>query len=648
LKIKKGHIGLIASLAIVFIGLVQCMPKEKEPQALDRTSFAGLHDTARYVGMQTCRGCHAEIYDTYRHTGMGLSIDSASQSKSAAVLDEHSILYDSVLDLNYQPFWKGDEFFLMEFRLKGTDTIHKRIEKIDFIIGSGQHTNSHLMIENGYVHQLPFTFYTQSGILDFPPGFEDGGNTRFSRKIGLECMSCHNGLPKFVEGSENKFDAVPVGIDCERCHGPGSIHVYEKSLNIIVDTSKYTDYSIVNPAKLESELQLEVCQRCHLQGNAVLAEGKSFFDFKPGMALEQVMTVFMPVYEGAEDEFIMASHVERFKLSKCYLSDPQKFNCIDCHNPHMTVQQTDRVVFNNSCIKCHGGGEDCSEFMDIRAEKEDDCVLCHMPSSSSIDIPHVSVHDHRIAVHRDKLEEEEDKVRRFLGLRAVNGHPNDRMKAQAYLQQYEKFTAEPDFLDSASFYISNSGNDPSQLIHLWFLEERYEEIAQLARSNDLLGGLNRESLDNKDAWTCYRVGEAAFAIGDFSFALDYYQRSCDLAPYNLEFRNKLASNFLQLNMPEKAKPELEFVMQEYSGIPEVCSNLGYIYLTEGKADKALELYQLAIKLDPDYVQARINLAGYYFFLGDISGGKEELLKVLEIDPQNAQVLNALEQLKAYE
>jgi hypothetical protein len=63
----------------------------------------------------------------------------------------------------------------------------------------------------------------------------------------------------------------------------------------------------VNPAKLPVALQLDVCQRCHIQGNAVLAEGKSFFDFRPGMPLSDVMNVFMPVYKGQEDEHIMAS-----------------------------------------------------------------------------------------------------------------------------------------------------------------------------------------------------------------------------------------------------------------------------------------------------------------------------------------------------
>ena len=84
------------------------------------------------------------------------------------------------------------------------------------------------------------------------------------------------------------------------------------------------DYSIVNPSKLPIALQMDVCQRCHIQGNAVLNEGKSFSDFRPGMKLSSVMNVFMPVYKGDEDAHIMASHAERLKMSKCFIVSAAK------------------------------------------------------------------------------------------------------------------------------------------------------------------------------------------------------------------------------------------------------------------------------------------------------------------------------------
>ena len=126
-----------------------------------------------------------------------------------------------------------------EFRLDNKDTVHKRIEKITYKIGSGHHTNSHLYEINGYIHQIPYTYYTQENISDLPPGYENGGNTRFSREIALECMSCHNGHSNLVEGSNHKYHSIPQGIECESCHGPGEVHVKRKLAGELIDTSKY-------------------------------------------------------------------------------------------------------------------------------------------------------------------------------------------------------------------------------------------------------------------------------------------------------------------------------------------------------------------------------------------------------------------------
>jgi hypothetical protein len=384
--------------------------------------YASLNDTVKYVGMQMCRQCHADKFETFMHTGMGMSFDKASFKKSSARFGDREIVYDSYKDFYYHPYFSHDSLFVREYRLKGKDTIHSRTEQINYIVGSGQHTNSHIMNVNGYLHQAPVTFYTQRGKWDLPPGFENGSNSRFGRKIELECISCHNGYPEMVDGSENKYTAVPNGIDCERCHGPGEQHVKEKMAGKTMDVTKEIDYTIVNPAKLPVDLQMDVCQRCHIQGNAVLRPGKSFFDFRPGMKLSSVMNVFMPKYAGANEKHIMASHAERLKMSPCFLvtngkqqeeaagklfSSKATFTCITCHNPHISVKVTDKNIFNDKCKSCHGDAistthvtdlamTSCTEKPDIRAKVENNCYGCHMPKNKTTDIPHVITTDHFI------------------------------------------------------------------------------------------------------------------------------------------------------------------------------------------------------------------------------------------------------------
>ena len=257
----------------------QQLPKKLSNKSNDSLIYLNHSDSATYVGMNTCKLCHQEIYTTFIKTGMGKSFGIATRAKSSGDF-KNSTNFDKLADLHYKAYWDHDSLFIKEFRLDNKDTVYSRTEKVNYIIGSGQHTNSHLQVTNGYINQMPLTFYTQKKHWDLPPGFEGGLNTRFSRKIGLECMSCHNAYPEFVVGSENKFNSVPGGIDCERCHGPGSIHVAQRRTGSVVDTSKFIDYSIVNPAKLSIDAQFDLCQRCHLQGNTILKEGKTFYDFK--------------------------------------------------------------------------------------------------------------------------------------------------------------------------------------------------------------------------------------------------------------------------------------------------------------------------------------------------------------------------------
>ena len=284
--------------------------------------------------METCIKCHKEQHETYIHTGMGLSFDTVSGEKSSAEYGDHAVVYDSATDLYYIPAWNGDDLQITEFRVKEGDTVHKRTETVNYIIGSGHHTNSHLFDINGFLYQAPITFYTQRKKWDMAPGFEDGFNSRFARVIGAECMTCHNGLPELAPGAENRYTVIPKGIDCERCHGPGEAHVNQLSSGVLIDTANDIDYSIVNPRHLPIEHQIDLCQRCHLQGVAVLNDGSTFFDFKPGMRIKEHWNIFLPEYTGGTGKFIMASQSERLQQSACFIQSGE-LSCITCHNPHI-------------------------------------------------------------------------------------------------------------------------------------------------------------------------------------------------------------------------------------------------------------------------------------------------------------------------
>ncbi len=654
--------------------MIYCGTKNSDssnPSLTSSNKYLNHNDSAHYVGMSQCKLCHQDIYNSFIQTGMGKSFDSASKSKSSATFYKETVIYDKKLDFYYHPFWDKDSMKIIEFRLEGKDTVFKRIEKVNYIIGSGQHTNSHIMNTNGYLHQMPMTYYTQKGKWDFPPGFENGFNTRFSRKIGLECMSCHNSLPDFIQGSENKFTALPEGVSCERCHGPGSIHIQQRASKAKIDTSKYIDYSIVNPGKLPIDLQFDVCQRCHLQGNAVLKEGKSFFDFKPGMKLSDYMTVFLPRYKDADDKFIMASHADRLKRSKCFIKSfkpetdstslrPYKnsLTCVTCHNPHISVKVTGNKIFNNACKNCHSTKTTnglCSEKENVRLKMQDNCVSCHMPQSGATDIPHVTVHDHYIRKPLNK--EEVEKVKEFIGLYAINEKKtSDKIKAKAYLQQYDKYEYNTIFLDSAKKYLGEKNSFEVKenfelLIHLYFIKQDFNKILSLVnqagKDNLLNSVLIKKSWDNSNAWTLYRIGETYYNTNDLLNAYIFFKKADELSPYNPEFKNKLGVSLMAQNKVQEAVQIFELILKGDSKFVPAINNLGYANLVNGNALKSELLYRSALKLDPDYEPLLMNVAGLNIYKKKYTEAKKILTQILKKNPKNEQAKNILKQLNNF-
>ncbi|MCS6991491.1 MAG: tetratricopeptide repeat protein [Chitinophagales bacterium] len=598
--------------------------------------YRNLSDTAYYVGMQACRGCHEDIYQTFIRTGMGQSWGAATPSKSAARLTGHEAVYDSFKNFWYRPFWLGDRMYIEEYRLRGTDTLYRRREQVTFIVGSGQHTNSHLWWHQGYLCQAPITYYTQKGVWDLAPGFEGGRNSRWQRAINMECMTCHNMYPQARVGAENAYLSIGTGIECERCHGPGSIHVAEKLKGLRADTLKAPDYSIVNPRRLPRELQMQVCMRCHLQGITVLKPGKRFTDFKPGMYLNEVMEVFMPRYAGDPPRFIMASHVDRLKQSRCY--QQSQMTCLTCHNPHVSVTVTPKEHFNNACKSCHGVKHTCTLPLMQRQAVGDHCYSCHMPVSETLDIPHVTVHDHRIQVPQARKEKEQ--VAQFLRLECLTSqNPSPLLMAQGYLQAYEAFEQKPFLLDSAAYYLSRVKKKDQHYfetgVRLAFLRQQFDQVL------DYAARLDPHTIS---AWTAYRIGESYYQKKNYEQASAFFGRAVLHDSLDVHFLNKYGSSLMAQQRLGEAEQVFRRIVALYDRYAPGWNNLGYVWLQRNNHAQARECFRRALELDPDYEQAWLNLAALEWTLGDRQAARQHLQQVLRLNPHNAQALAAMRQI----
>jgi tetratricopeptide (TPR) repeat protein len=275
-----------------------------------------------------------------------------------------------------------------------------------------------------------------------------------------------------------------------------------------------------------------------------------------------------------------------------------------------------------------------------------------MPQSGSIDIPHVSVHDHwiRKPISKEKIA----KTKQFVGLFAINEKQTDKVtKAKAFIQQYEKFTPLKYYLDSAEFLLINcdlkSNYALDALTHLYFVQNNFDALVKL--SNDLgietilNKKLNTVSTTNINSWVSYRIGEAYYFGTDYVNAEKFYANSVKLAPYILDFQNKYGSVLLKLEKLIPAKKTFEFIIKEDSNHTQALLNLAYIHELEGNSKKSEELLLTALKFDPDYEQAWINITGIYLKNNKIENAKRSIDNILRINPRNKIALTTKLTLK---
>jgi tetratricopeptide (TPR) repeat protein len=289
----------------------------------------------------------------------------------------------------------------------------------------------------------------------------------------------------------------------------------------------------------------------------------------------------------------------------------------------------------------------CKAALEIRAKVNNNCVSCHMPKNGTIDIPHVTNTDHWIRVVETKSKNKENI---FETLACINNlQPGARSRGIAYLSYYEKFSSNPAFLDSAARYFDmrseNLVRNLEPLIRLEFLRENYRLVIEYAERSGALKLLNKKSVTNDNAWTCYRIGQSYESSGDISQAITFYNQSVNLAPFIPDFRNKLASALQDNGQNDLAKTNYEFLLKENPKYASAYVNYGYLLLV-GYNDRinAGRMYEHALALDPDNVQALLNMAGLSMLNGNKSDCRKYLNEVLKRDRSNQTAKTLLDRL----
>lgn len=572
-------------------------PEEPSPR------FRNIATPTSYAGDSACSACHRPEATVYGRHSMAHSFHRWTPgTRIEAPLD--TAIHHAPTGFSYGVVEERDHLYQVEF-LTGPDgsRLHELRKRMDYVMGSGHVARTYFTEDNGRLFQLPLTWYSGHG-WDFSPGYEVN-NARFERSMPDHCVGCHSSYPTRAPYLEGKYVELRDGIGCERCHGPGELHVRERRASVRGDSGY--DNSIVNPARLPLERRLDVCEQCHVHtAVSVLREGKDAFSYLPSQPLHDTWAFYR--VSGSID---LVSQADRLRHSACFIAtrtSARPLECATCHDPHRPpAEPQDR---SRPCQGCHSSGA-LEQRLARSASLADhtpnaDCVGCHMPRVQARRV-HGAFTEHWIrVVSRDSAR---------TAARAPNAgriepyYERDRIGPEARLYQgmgevvFGTLANSSRAMGEAAAALRTAlGKDTTHSQARFLLGVAYQQLGQTDDAIRALEASVRSDSSRPEslralAQAYERAGRPAAAIEPL------YRRALDLQPALAWIRAEYG-DFLQAEgRRDDAERAYRLALTEQPGLAVTWFNLGTVLAAQGRLREAADAFQEAVHLNPSYAQA---------------------------------------------
>lgn len=564
---------------------------------------------AGYADGAACAGCHRDIWETYRQTGMARSF--ARAQSFGGDFTKANTFYHSRSDRYYRMYQRDGKYYQRRHQLgfegQETNVVEKEIH---FVLGSGNHARTYLhRTSEGRLLELPVAWYSdKGGYWSMNPGYDRPNHPDFSREITQECIFCHNAYPEISAGSdrvgsEARFPGrMPEGIDCQRCHGPGLRHIEATKSG---DKAKIRA-AILNPARLLAERQLELCMQCHLQTtssrlpHAILRVDRGAFSYRPGEALYDYSLYFdHEPGTGWDDKFQIAHQAYRLRKSACFLKSAGRMSCTTCHDPHTALRGQAAIDhYTSVCRSCHAAEEKPHT-------KSGDCLACHMPKRRTDDVVHVVMTDHYI---------QRRKPARDLLAPLKERHDTDQTAYHGPVVPYypAHVAAKPD-------------------------SELYLALAQVKQLTNVKDGIPRlaaaiEKYRPAHAEFYFELAEAYASVGYSEDAIRLYESAIERKSDMWQAWLGNGKALSKAGRHDLGLEALQAALKLRPKTPAVLNDLGLIYGRQGKLADAAGTFRKTIELDPDHAESYNNLGAALMETGDRAGAEKAFRNCIRVQP----------------
>jgi len=633
-------------LGTLALALMACIVRAQSQSAGPAREESG------YIGAAVCAGCHPGIAERYRRTGMARSFYRPDPMNTVEDYTKNNTVYHKASDSYFTMLRRDGKYYQRRHQIGFNGKQVNVMEKqIDFIMGSGNHARTYLhrTVRNTLV-ELPLGWYSEKGgYWGMNPGYDRANHDGFRRTITYDCMFCHNAYPKTPADHDRPFaepvyeGALPEGIDCQRCHGPGRRHA-QLAATAGVKREDLRN-SIVNPSRLSAERQMEVCMSCHLETtsfplpNAIQRYDRGPFSYQPGEPLSAFMLFFdHAANKGRDDKFEIVSAAYRLRRSACFLKSSGKLGCATCHNPHDAEAAQH---YSAVCRQCHTAAFD-RLVASGKHPRSAACTDCHMPKRRTEDVVHVAVTDHYIQRRKpagdllaeiaERHETENNAYRGEVVLYYPEQLPhtpeNDLYLAIAQVNQKSNLK---DGIARLSAAIGRYS--PKRPEYYLALAEAFRNDGQLGRAMPLYREVVRR--DPQSTNGLEKLGSSLRRSGQFAEAADFLQRAVSLAPGNASIFHELGLTYRALSNTQQAVAALRNAVQLDPDMSEAYNNLGVIWSASGERARAESAFREAIRVQPDHVDAHNNLANLLSGTGDFTQARYHFEIALRLRPDDA-------------
>ncbi|HVV99574.1 MAG TPA: multiheme c-type cytochrome, partial [Planctomycetaceae bacterium] len=403
--------GAVAIVAIVVVLTTHSKPPALAPRPAVEPVPAGLTaipeastDEANqraiaYVGMDACVSCHSARCAEFQGTRHFQACVEPSPGKMPAEFATGGEYHPGDSSLRFEMGQKDHEFVVSAVR--ETPQGEQRTQSpIAFVYGSGAGTDEVFFTWHGdRLYELPIVWLHPLNSWGADP-FDPHGSGDFSREWTVRCVECHNTWFEYVPGSLNEYkrDKFLLGVTCEKCHGPGRLHVEHHAAN----PDDKIAHAITLPRDLPRDRQMDLCALCHSNS---LYHRRPPFSYTPGEKLDDYYRTLQGTQHPEQDH--VANQVGYLKQSRCY-TESESLTCTSCHNPHRPRPAEHAGVGESACMRCHQPA-DCHEQPRLPTAVQTNCVGCHMPVGNKIQVyfqtegdayvAPVKRWEHRIAVY---------------------------------------------------------------------------------------------------------------------------------------------------------------------------------------------------------------------------------------------------------